>query len=152
MPSCPSMQGSVTMVTSSEKATPSGVTISRRSVSAISASAFPHVLDPAFHVELTFGNVVVLAVEDVLESTHGVGDGYLSAFASREDLRDAEGLAQEALNTTRSIDRRLVLGGQFVHTEDRDDVLEILEALQHALHSACDLVVLLANDVGREGA
>src|SRR5690606_15324943 len=35
--------------------------------------------------------------------------------------------------------------GQFVHAEDRDDVLQLLVALQHVLHAASGVVVLLAD-------
>ena len=36
--------------------------------------------------------------------------------------------------------------------EDRDDVLQVLEALQHLLHAARDVVVLLADDLRRQRA
>jgi hypothetical protein len=38
-------------------------------------------------------------------------------------------------------DDELVLVGEFVHAQDRDDVLEVLVALQDALHAAGDAVV-----------
>src|SRR5262249_16693507 len=40
--------------------------------------------------------------------------------------------------------------GQLVHTEDRDDVLQVLVPLKDLLHTAGDGVVLLAHVLGRE--
>ena len=49
-------------------------------------------------------------------------------------------------------DRDLVLFGELVHAQNRDDVLQRLVALQHLLHLARDRVVLLADDQRREHA
>ena len=46
-----------------------------------------HFLDAALHVEVAFGNVVVLAVEDLLEAANGFLDGDLLARCAGEDLR-----------------------------------------------------------------
>src|SRR5262245_19900780 len=54
--------------------------------------------NPALHVEVALGHVVVLAVEDFLEAANGVGDIDLPALAAGEDLRRAERLAEEALD------------------------------------------------------
>ena len=40
----------------------------------------------------------------------------------------------------------LVFFRQLVHAEDRDDVLQFLVTLQHGLHAARGVVVLLADD------
>ena len=48
--------------------------------------------------------------------------------------------------------RQLVLGRKFVHAQNRDDVLQILVALQHFLHAARDVVMFLADDFRRERA
>ena len=128
------------MFTSSEKTIACGVTISSVIVSAMivaeAVSSARTLLDAALHVEVAFRHVVVLAVENFLEAAHGVGDRDLPAFASGEHLRRAERLAEEALDRARAIDRLLVFGRQFVHAENRDDVLQILEPLQHLLHAA----------------
>src|SRR4026209_1952427 len=130
------MHGSVTMTTSSENTVPSGVTISRRSVSAIpSPSPVGDFFDAALHVEVAFRHGVVLAVEDLLEAAHRIGHLHLFALAPREDLRHAKGLAQESLNSSRPVDRCLVFRRELVHPEDGYDVLQILEALQHPLHA-----------------
>ena len=43
-------------------------------------------------------------------------------------------------------------GLKFVHAQNRDDVLQILVALQHLLHAARHVVVFLADDLRRERA
>ena len=108
------------MWTSSEKTIACGVTISSRGVSHDRVQ--PHVsahccdlLDPALHVEVAFGHIVVLAVEDLLEAADGVGDRHLPALAAGEHLRRAERLAEEPLNLARAIHGLLVLRRQFVH-------------------------------------
>ena len=120
------------MCTSSEKTIACGVTISSSErVGHVGDQAACDFLDAALHVEVALGHAVVLAVEDLLEAAHGVGHRDLPPFAAGEDLRRAERLAEEALNLARAVDRQLVLGRQFVHAEDGDDVLQVLEALQH---------------------
>src|SRR3954453_10262927 len=111
MPSCPSMPGSVTISTFSEITVPCGVTISSFSVSAIGltpVSCLGDFLDAALHIEVSFRNAVVLAVENLLEPADGIGDRNLSALAAGEDLGGAERLAEEALNLSGSEHRQLV--------------------------------------------
>src|SRR5262249_49090896 len=48
--------------------------------------------------------------------------------------------------------RELVLRGQLVHAENRNDVLQVFESLQDLLHPTRDIIVLLAHDFGRQGA
>ena len=62
------------------------------------------------------------------------------------------GWRQELLDLAGARDDQLVLLGQLVHAEDRDDVLEVLVALQDLLDVARDAVVLLADDLGVERA
>ena len=47
-------------------------------------------------------------------------------------------------------DDELVVRGQFVEAQDRDDVLEVLVALQEALHAAGDAEVAVTDDFRRE--
>src|SRR4030095_6586660 len=115
-------------------------------------SALPDLLDAALHVKVVFRDIVVLAVEDLLERAHRVPDRHLPSFASREHLRRAERLAEETLNLARTEDGLFVFWRQLVHPEDRDDVLEVLESLQHLLHAASGVVVLLSDDLRGEGA
>src|SRR5207245_2476527 len=64
--------------------------------------------------------------------------------------RDEERLREEALDLAGAGYGRLVLLRELVHAEDGDDVLQLLVALQHALHVTGALVVLLAHDRGGE--
>src|SRR5215211_3112091 len=152
MPISPSTAGSVTISTTSEYTTAPGVTISSFKVSATSCPRSGHILDAALHVEIVFRNSIVLAVENLLEAAHGIGDRHLLAFTAREDLRDAERLAQEPLNLSRPIDGHLVVRRQLVDAENGDDVLQILEALQHLLDAARRLIMLVADDFRGQGA
>src|SRR5262245_40123754 len=109
--------------------------ISSRSVSAIFSFQLPasslrpaasgsrlrvDLLDAALHVEVPFGHLVVLAVEDFLEALDGIGHRHLTALAAREDLRRAERLAEETLNPSRPVDGQLVFRRQFVHAKNGD--------------------------------
>src|SRR5215204_3850457 len=160
-PICPSLAGNVTISTSTANAIPCGVTISSFIVSLIPAplqprpprtphqrSASLNLLDPALHVEVPFRHAVVRAVEDLLEAADGVGDGDLTSFAPGEHLRGAERLTQKPLDLAGAEHRHLVLRRQLVHPENGDDVLQVLEPLQHLLNAARHVVVLLADDVG----
>src|ERR1700690_1755563 len=117
MPISPSPPVSVTMSTSSEKIFASGVTISSFIVAAIfigrvavsathylgtatrrpSRSRFFDFFNSTLHIEILFGHVVVLAVQNFLEAADGFGDGHLFARPAGEHLRHGERLAQEAL-------------------------------------------------------
>src|SRR4029453_11356887 len=109
-------------------------------------SRLPDFFDAALHVEVVLGDIVVLAVENLLEAADGVGYRHLPALPAREDLRRAEWLAQEALDLPGAEHRQLVFRRELVHSQNRDDVLQILESLQHALDTAGDVVMLLAAD------
>ena len=75
-----------------------------------------------------------------------------SPGAAGEHLGDEERLAHEPLQAAGPADGRLVLLGQLVDAEDRDDVLEVAVALQDALRLLGDVVVLLADDERVEDA
>ena len=88
----------------------------------------------------------MLALEDLLETAHGVRDRHQLALATREALGDVERLGQEPLDLARPRHGELVVLGKLLHAEDRDDVLQILVALQHLLHALRRVVVVLADD------
>ena len=69
-----------------------------------------------------------------------------------EDLGDEERLRQEALDLAGALHDHLVLVGELVHAEDRDDVLQVLVALQQLLHARGDVVVLVGDDAGLQDA
>ena len=55
--------------------------------------------------------------------------------------RKERGLSQEALNTTGATYQDTIFGRQFFDTENSDDVLQVLIALQHTLNFASGGVV-----------
>ena len=61
-----------------------------------------------------------------------------------------EGLGEEALDFPGAEDGHLVLIVELVHAENRDDVLEILVALEDELHATGDAVMLGSDDFRRE--
>ena len=61
------------------------------------------------------------------------------------DLGHEERLRQEPLDPAGAVDDDLVVFGQLVDAEDRDDVAELLVALEDRLDAAGDVVVLLAD-------
>src|SRR4051794_3897666 len=156
MPSSPSMPGTSTMSTSSSYASRSGVTTSRWRVIGRSPRQLRRVLadvvEGAREEEGLLGQVVRLALEDLLERGDGVLDADVLAGAAREDLGDGERLAHEPLQSARARDGRLVLLGQLVDPEDRDDVLEVAEALEDTLRLLRHVVVVVAHDERVEDA
>src|SRR5690606_34381039 len=140
-PNSPSVPGTTTMWTSSERTRRAGVTSSKwRAI----GSGFlgqllgllDRFLDAADHVECGFRKVVVLAVDHGLERRHGVFDLHELARDVGEHLGDVERLAEEALDLARAGDDQLILFRQLVHAEDGDDVLQRLVALQRLLDAA----------------
>src|SRR4051812_39976513 len=150
-----------TISTSSLNTSPSGVRTSARNfVRAMTDSGaggplalvgrLDDLVDAALHEEGRLGEVVVLAVDDLAEGPHGLLDRDVRARRAGERLGDVERLGQEALDLAGALHRDLVLVGELVDAEDRDDVLELAVALEDLLHPRGDVVVLLADEVGLE--
>ena len=91
--------------------------------------------------------MVPLAVAELLERTDHVVALDVDAWEAGELLGDEEGLRQEALDLARPADDDLVVFRELVDAENRDDVLQVLVALQDLLHSPRHLVVPLADDL-----
>src|SRR5437870_1268051 len=150
-PSSPSAP--VAMMNSTSPSNRLRSTLTTRRGNFIPLSGFLHLLglsaslvDGAVHVEGLLRQIVGLALEDLLETPHGLGPGHVLAFAAREALSDAERLREEALNLARPRHRLLVVLRQLLHAQDRDDVLQVLVALQDLLHALRRVVVVLADD------
>src|SRR4051812_29560786 len=109
-------------------------------------------LDGADHVEGAFRQIVILAGDQALEAFDRVLELDEHAGRAGEDLGDMEGLRQEALDLAGAGDDELVVLAELVHAEDGNDVLQRFVGLQHALHVAGDLVMLLADDARVEHA
>src|SRR3954449_10143609 len=143
-----------TISTSSLNSSPSGVRTSTRNLVRATTSALVRglddLVDAALHEERRLRQVVVLAVDDLAERADRVVDRDVRARRAGERLGDVERLRQEALDLARALHGHLVLVGELVDPEDRDDVLELLVALEDLLDARRDLVVLLADDVRLE--
>src|SRR5215471_855244 len=152
MPSSPTMPGRTTNSASPEKICSSALTTSTWIVEAIFVllerlGFLERFLDRSYHVERLLVQRVALAVDDHCKALDRLLQRHELARRSRENLSDAERLREEALDLAGSRDGELVLGRQLVHTENRDDVAQLLVALQHRLNAARRLVVLLADHV-----
>src|SRR5262245_51052728 len=98
MPICPTEVRVETWRTSPRKTSPSGVSTSTSNVLSpamledLGGGACLRVLgdlvDRALHVEGTLGQVVVLAVEDLAEAAHRLGDRHVLSRAAGELLGD----------------------------------------------------------------
>ena len=110
------------------------------------------VVQTAAHEERLLGHVVVLAVGDLVERLDGLGDRDRRALEAGELLGDVGVLRQEPLDPAGPGDDDLVLLGQLVDTEDRDDVLQLLVALQDLLDPDRAVVVVLADVLRRRGS
>ena len=61
-----------------------------------------------------------------------------------------ERLRQESLGTAGAGNNQFILVGEFVHTEDGDDVLQLVIFLQQLLHGLGRVVVVFTYDIGIE--
>src|SRR3954463_12786368 len=91
------------------------------------------VVQTAAHEERLLSDVVVLAVGDLVECLDGLGHRDRRPLEAGELLGHVGVLRQEPLDAPGPADDDLVLLGQLVDTEDRDDVLQLLVALEDLL-------------------
>src|SRR5438105_4425634 len=83
---------------------------------------------------------------DLAEGTDGLGERDVDALEAGELLGHVEGLGEELLDLPRPADDDLVVLGELVHAEDRDDVLQVLVPLENGLDLSGHAIVLLAHD------
>ena len=102
------------------------------------------------HVEGSLGEVISLTRDDSLEGADSVLQVDQLALDTSENLGDSEGLGQETLELTGTLDSELISLRQLVHTQNGDDVLEGLVLLEHLLDTGGGVVVLVTNDTGVE--
>ena len=92
----------------------------------------------------------MLALDDRVEAGDRVLELDVLAGRARELLGDEVRLREEALDLAGARDDELVLVGELVHPEDRDDVLQVLVALEDLLDARRDAVVVVGDDAGLE--
>src|SRR5688500_16678888 len=157
MPMSPSSVRALTIVASPDHTSRSAATRATFMVLAISAPRSAHssealldlgplpldVVQTAAHEERLLRHVVVLAVRDLVERLDGLRDRDGRTLQTGELLGDVGVLREEPLDPAGPGDDDLVLLGQLVDTEDRDDVLQLLVALQDLLDPDRAVVVRL---------
>ena len=74
----------------------------------------------------------MLAFENLLKAAHRFFNRYVHARHTIERFRNVKRLRQEQLNTASADNDELVFFGQFVHTENRDDIQQLFVALQQS--------------------
>ena len=94
----------------------------------------------------------MLALDDLDESGDRVLEANVLARLAGEGLRDEERLREELLDLPGPCDDELVLVRELVDPEDRDDVLQILVALEDLLDGDGGAVMLVGDDSGLEDA
>src|SRR5882672_3986859 len=133
MPSSPSLPGATTYSASVSMNERLGVTIeSWSSISALRLhllALLARVVHAADVHERLLGHLVHLALDDLAEALDRVGDAHVLARDAGELLGDEVRLAEEVPDLARARHRELVVVGQLVHAEDRDDVLELIAIL-----------------------
>lgn len=107
-------------------------------------------VDVTNHVEGGLGEVVTLTSNDGLEGGDGVLQVNKGTLDTSEDLGDGEGLGQETLELTGTLDGELISLRQLIHTENGNDILEGLVLLEHLLDTGGGVVVLVTDDTGVE--
>src|SRR5690606_29900209 len=96
--------------------------------------------------------MIVISSAKALEALDGVGEIDQLARRAGEDFSHEERLRQEAFDLAGAGHGELVFFRQFVHAQDRDDVLKGLVALQDRLNLTGDGVVFFTDDLRVEHA
>ena len=106
-----------------------------------------HILDGTDVKERTLRILIHLTIDDRLEALDGISERYISARDTGELLTDEERLAQEVTDLTCTVYGHLILLGQLFHTEDGDDILQLLVLLEDLQYTLCCIIVLLTDDL-----
>src|SRR5262245_61595623 len=111
------------------------------------AGLFGGLFDAAYVHERRLRQVVPLAVAKFFEAADRVGDLRELARLAGEGLGHEERLRKEPFDAAGATHDVLVVFGEFVDTENRDDVLQFAIPLEDLLHAAGDSVVPFADDL-----
>mmetsp|Transcript_14100 Transcript_14100/g.38107 ORF Transcript_14100/g.38107 Transcript_14100/m.38107 type:complete len:413 (-) Transcript_14100:656-1894(-) len=107
-----------------------------------------HLIDATNHVKCHLWQVIVLALNHTLEASNGCLDVHVLSGRASEHLSDLEGLRQEALHLAGAAHSQLILLTQLIHTQNGNDILQVLVVLQDLLHTTGYVVVLFADNAG----
>ena len=97
-------------------------------------------------------DVIQLAGEDPLEPGNGVFQLHIFPLAPGKLFSHEKRLGKIFLHFSRSRHRLFILIGEFFHTQNGDDVLEVFVALQKFLHAARYRIVAFTDDLRVENS
>ena len=83
---------------------------------------------------------------------HGVVDLHVASLQAGELLGHEERLREELLDLAGARHRELLVFAELINTQNGDDVLQVLVALQHALHRLRRVVVTFTDHARIENA
>src|SRR5690606_41950093 len=90
--------------------------------------------------------MVILARQNTFEATNGFFQRYVFTRRTGEYFCNVERLRQKALNFTCTSNGLLIFFREFIHTQNRNNIFQLFEALQYGLNATCYVVMLLTND------
>src|SRR6478672_8114745 len=102
--------------------------------------------DCSNHVERLLRKIVVFAVNNLTEASNRIFQFHILSLQARKLFGYVERLREEPLNLSSARDNQLIFVGQFIETQNRNDVLQIFVTLQYSFHILCCVVVLFTQD------
>lgn len=111
-----------------------------------SLTSFNGFIKVTSHVESLVIVFVSFSVKKSSESGDGFFDGDEFSWFSRENFTHEEWLGKESLDLSGSFDSDLVFSGQFVHTQNSDNILEGFVILKQFLDISGNVVVLVSDN------
>ena len=94
----------------------------------------------------------MLAFQNFGKAADGLRNWHIFARQTGKLSSYKERLRQETLYFTRSGYNQLILFGKLVHTEDRNDILQLFILLQNLLYASGYTIMLLTDDSGIQNA
>ncbi len=107
-----------------------------------------HLVNRSGEQEGLLGQIVHVAAQNRLEALDGLFQRHILALHAGEVFGNMEGLGQEALDPAGTGNGRAVLGAELVHTQHRNDILQLTVLFEHLLDGTRRLIVLLSEYVG----
>mgnify|MGYP006872938123 CR=1 FL=1 len=119
--------------------------------SAINAPLFhtgKHIVNASRVEEVALRNIVMLTFQNLAEAADGFGNRNILSFHSCKLPCNEEGLGKESLYLSRTGYHQLILLGKLIHTQDSNDILQLVITLQQLLHTSGHTVMLLPYNSG----
>ena len=90
--------------------------------------------------------MIILARDNRFERGNGFVQRHLNTIRARKHFRHVKGLRQETLELTRPGYRQLIIFAQFIHAQNRNDILQGFITLKYLLHIRCNRIMLFTDD------